>query len=163
MAHEIERKFLVADDSWRSAAVEPVDMKQGYFDTADEVTVRIRTRKPIRGDQQPRATLCIKGRAEGLTRPEFEYEVPFDDASAMLELFCDERIVEKTRFHVTHDDHLWEIDAFGGTHDGLVVAEVELESEDEAISRPPWLGSEVTDDPAYLNEVLAREGLPVRQ
>lgn len=159
MAQEIERTFLVTDDSWRSDARDPTDFRQGYFETDDEVTVRVRTERPLDGDDA-RATLCIKGRPDGLTRPEFEYGIPVDDAVEMLEIFCRGRTVEKTRFYVDDGAHLWEIDAFAGALDGLVVAEVELEAETESVNRPSWAGSEVTGDPAYINEVLAREGRP---
>jgi adenylate cyclase len=160
MAEEIERTFLVEEETWRPPSRDPVAIRQGYFETADAVTVRIRTKRPVEGSDDPRATLCIKGRPDGLTRPEFEYDIPLDDAREMLSLFCGGRTVEKTRFHLDHEGHTWEIDRFEGDHDGLVLAEIELQSESAAFSRPGWLGSEVTDDPAYLNEVLAREGLP---
>jgi adenylate cyclase len=160
MAEEIERTFLVDEDTWRPASRDAVAIRQGYFETADEVTVRIRTKRPVGGAGDPRATLCIKGRPDGLTRPEFEYDIPLDDARELLSLFCAGRTVEKTRFHLDHEGRTWEIDLFKGEHDGLVLAEVELESESATFSRPDWLGSEVTDDPAYINEVLARDGLP---
>jgi adenylate cyclase len=145
MATEIERKFLVTGDSWRQP--DPTPMSQGYLSLAKERTVRVR----IAGD---RAYLTIKGATVGVSRPEFEYEIPVADAEAMLAM-CDGPIVRKARHLVTYRGSQWEVDEFSDDNAGLVVAEIELESEDQPFERPDWLGQEVSDDPRYLNSNLA--------
>ena len=142
---EIERKFLVKDDSWKAQA-RGVDFRQGYLNTARERVVRIRI-------MEGRAFLTVKGESTGVTRPEFEYEIPWEDANAMLDL-CEKPLVEKTRYEIEHAGQLWEVDEFHGANDGLVIAECELETEDQAIERPPWLGEEVSNDPRYFNANL---------
>lgn len=146
MATEIERKFLVVGDEWRGGS-EGTVLRQGYLSTVKERTVRVR----VAGEE---AYLTIKGITVGATRREFEYPIPPADASYMLEELCERPIVEKTRFTVEHAGHRWEIDEFGGVNQGLIVAEVEMEREDEAITLPGWVGSEVTDDPRYFNANL---------
>jgi adenylate cyclase len=144
---EIERKFLVTGDGWRGGG--PAEaMRQGYLNLDPDRTVRIR----VAGD---RAYLTVKGRARGAVRREFEYPVPVADAEALLDL-CEGGIVTKTRTRVPGPDVVWEVDEFAGDNAGLVVAECELESEDQAFARPSWLGDEVTDDPRYGNSSLAR-------
>jgi CYTH domain-containing protein len=103
----------------------------------------------------PRAFLTIKGKTEGATRAEFEYEIPVADAHALLAL-CEPGLIDKTRYTVDHDGHTWEIDAFHGHHQGLLLAEIELDAEDEPFTRPPWLGQEVTHNPRYYNATLSR-------
>jgi adenylate cyclase len=146
MPSEIERKFLVADDSWRDGTP-GVRIAQGYLTQDPERTVRVR----IAGE---RAWLTIKGRTEGISRAEFEYAIPAADALALLGL-CLPSVIDKTRHEVSFGGHLWEIDVFHGENDGLVTAEVELA--DEAISPelPPWVGAEVSADPRYFNARLA--------
>jgi adenylate cyclase len=146
MAREIERKYLVADPSLL-AELEGVAFKQGYIPVNEGVSVRIR----LMGD---RAVLTLKGRTEGIGRSEFEYEIPFADAEAMLEEFCTRPLIEKTRYKVEHAGKIWEVDIFAGDNEGLVLAEVELESEDEVVEKPPWVGEEVSDDPRYYNASL---------
>ncbi|MEY4752294.1 MAG: hypothetical protein RIQ60_4508 [Pseudomonadota bacterium] len=147
MAIEIERKFLVLGESWRSAARQ-TPYVQGYLNRDPERTVRVR----IEGDV---ARLTVKGRSRGATRAEFEYPIPVDDARALLAL-CDGPLVEKIRHLWTGSDGLcWEIDEFLGANAGLVVAELELESEDQPFVRPAWLGQEVTSDARYFNASLA--------
>jgi len=146
MATEIERKFLVRDDSWRVGA-EGTVYRQGYLSTELERNVRVR----LIGE---RGLLTVKGRASGVSRLEFEYEIPFADASKLLDELCLEPLIEKTRFKVQHAGLLWEIDEFAGDNVGLVVAEVELESEDQAIDLPAWIDREVSDDPRYFNSNL---------
>lgn len=149
MAVEIERKFLVRSDGWRAHATRAISMRQGYFDTAGSVTVRVR-----RADE--RAVLTIKGPALGLARAEYEYEIPAGEADAMLDSFCRGRQVEKTRHIVEFSGKIWEVDVFGGAHQGLVLAEVELERPDEPVTLPEWVGEEVSHDPRYRNAHLAR-------
>lgn len=145
MASEIERKFLVRGDTWRPGP-EGVLQRQGYLSVEDP-TVRVR----IAG---ARATLTVKGAQKGLTRPEFEYEVPLADAEEML-LLC-AFAVEKTRHVREFGGRRWEIDEFHGANEGLVIAEIELEREDESFALPLWLGAEVSRDPRYRVSSLAR-------
>ncbi len=145
MAIEIERKFLVTGDAWRAAP--GTRYSQGYLNRDKARTVRVR----IAGDQ---GFLTIKGVSVGATRAEFEYPVPLADAQEMLSL-CDGPVVRKTRHLVVHDGLAWEVDAFLGDNAGLVVAEIELASEDQAFALPDWVGREVTGDPRYFNSSLA--------
>lgn len=145
MGIEIERKFLVrATDGWRSAGGQ--QMVQGYLARGD-ATVRIR----IAGDV---ATLTIKGPTTGLSRLEFEYSIPSADADELLRL-CGGRLVRKTRYRVPYGGHVWEVDEFLDDNAGLVLAEVEMISEDETPEPPPWLGREVSSDPRFRNAALA--------
>ena len=147
MGREIERKFLVRSADWSREATSARPLRQGYLAIDDGNTVRVRT------DGQ-RAWLTIKGRGEGITRPEFEYEIPVADAAALLAL-CRDRLVEKIRHLVPVGALCWEIDEFTGDNAGLVVAEIELPAEDTPVPQPAWLGEEVTADPRYLNANLA--------
>ena len=147
MGREIERKFLVRSADWSREATSARPLRQGYLAIDDGNTVRVRT------DGQ-RAWLTIKGRGEGITRPEFEYEIPVADAAALLAL-CRDRLVEKIRHLVPVGALCWEIDEFTGDNAGLVVAEIELPDEDTPVPQPAWLGEEVTADPRYLNANLA--------
>lgn len=146
MGEEIERKFLVASDSWRERA-EGEPYRQGFLSTEPERTVRVR----VAGS---RASITIKGKSVGARRTEFEYEIPVADAQRMLETLCKRPLIEKVRYKVVVDDHTWEIDVFEGDNAGLVVAEIELGREDEPFERPDWVGEEVTDDPRYFNANL---------
>ncbi|MGD2112415.1 MAG: CYTH domain-containing protein [Gammaproteobacteria bacterium] len=145
MAEEIERKFLVTSRDWRSG--DPTEYRQGYLSLDKERTVRVR----IAGDQ---AYLTIKGITRGATRREYEYPIPPDDARELLAELCRQPLIEKRRYRLEHAGLTWEIDEFFGDNDGLVVAEVELEHEDQPFERPPWLGEEVTDDPRFYNANL---------
>lgn len=145
MAEEIERKFLVAGDAWRTG--DGVYLCQGYLNRDPDRTVRIR----IAG---PRAFLTVKGLTIGASRPEFEYEVPLDDARQMLAL-CDGPLVEKIRRNLTYRGFVWEVDEFLGANSGLVVAEIELPSPDQPFERPDWVGPEVSGDPRYFNSNLS--------
>lgn len=147
MGVEIERKFLVADDSWREAAQPGVRYRQGYLSTNPGSSVRVR----VSGDK---AWLNIKSATVGLTRREYEYVIPAADAHAILEELCVKPLVEKTRFVVEHGGRTWEIDVFEGDNAGLVVAEVELESEDAEVTLPAWAGEDVSDDVRYYNQRL---------
>ena len=146
MGKEIERKFLVTNDSWRSDAA-GVRYRQGYLSTEPERTARIR----IAGDN---AYLTIKGKSEGATRLEYEYPIPVADADEMLEHLCLRPIIEKTRYKVEHAGMTWEIDEFEGDNAGLLMAEVELQSEDQTVEFPDWVGEEVTGDERYYNANL---------
>jgi len=145
MAIEIERKFLVTSSAWRSSA--PVYFCQGYLNHDKHRTVRIR----IAGD---RGILTVKGLTIGASRSEFEYEIPLDDAQEMLK-FCDGPLVEKNRHIVQHAERTWEVDEFLGDNKGLVVAEVELASEDQTLDVPSWVGAEITNDSRYFNSNLS--------
>lgn len=150
MGIEIERKFLLASDAWRSQVSRSQRLVQGYLVSAAAVTsgaARSSVRVRIGGDQ---AWLNIKSSNLGLARQEYEYEVPLADAEAMLARLCD-GVVEKIRHYVAHANHEFEIDEFFGANDGLVVAELELDSIDEAYERPDWLGQEVSSLPRYYN------------
>jgi CYTH domain-containing protein len=142
---EIERKFLVRDRSVLDGST-GVTYRQGYLSRVPERTVRVR----VAGD---RAFLTIKGRSDGASRAEFEYEIPTDDARLLLGL-CDGPLIEKTRHRIEHAGLTWEVDVFAGANDGLVVAEVELPSLDAPVEVADWVGDEVTSDPRYFNANL---------
>lgn len=146
MGEEIERKFLVTGDAWRKRDA-GVRYRQGFLSTDPDRTVRVR----IAGDE---GSLTIKGRTHGARRAEFEYEIPTADAQQMLDTLCKRPLIEKVRYTVTSGTHTWEIDVFEGDNRGLVIAELELESEDEPFERPDWIGAEVTEDPRYFNSNL---------
>ncbi|MGB8223177.1 MAG: CYTH domain-containing protein [Polyangiales bacterium] len=146
MGEEIERKFLVAGESWREQAA-GTPYRQGFLSTDPERTVRVRA-------AGTRGSVTIKGRSVGPRRSEFEYEIPLGDALEMLDSLCKEPLIEKVRYTLAAGPHTWEIDVFEGDNAGLVVAEIELEHEDEAFDRPTWLGNEVTGDPRYFNSNL---------
>jgi adenylate cyclase len=145
MGVEIERKFLVQGDGWKTSS--GVLYRQGYLNRDKNRTVRVR----IAGDA---AFLTVKGVSVGATRAEFEYAIPLADAEGLLTL-CDGPLVEKSRHLVRVEGTLWEVDEFAGANAGLVVAEVELAAEDQPFARPEWLGQEVTHDVRYFNSNLA--------
>lgn len=150
MAAEIERKFLVSGDFKRDAK-ESMHVVQGYLNSSGERTVRVR----VMGD---RGFLTVKGivSESGMTRSEWEYEIPKDDAEAIMGL-CEEGVIDKTRHLVPCAGHVFEVDVFHGENEGLVVAEVELASENEHFDRPEWLGEEVTGDARYYNSMLMKK------
>jgi adenylate cyclase len=149
MGVEIERKFLPANDGWRGQGT-PTLMRQGYL-VADPVrTVRVR----IEGE---RGVLTIKSKSEGASRGEWEYPIPVADAEELLGRLCEGPLVEKVRHRIPQGKHVWEVDEFLGQNAGLVVAEIELGSEDEAFAKPDWLGQEVTGDVRYYNSQLMRK------
>ncbi|KPQ34879.1 MAG: adenylate cyclase [Phormidesmis priestleyi Ana] len=149
MAKEIERKFLVREDSWRATATGQ-RYRQGYIATARlGHSVRVR----IAGDS---GYLTIKGPSQGLTRAEFEYAIPVADAQEMLETLCDRPFIDKVRYRLPVGDILWEIDEFAGENAGLIVAEVELTSEAQPFEKPNWLGEEVSGQAKYYNASLVR-------
>lgn len=148
---EIERKFLVRSDKFKTQASEKFRIIQGFLNTHPERTVRIR----IRADQ---AFLTIKGKSSknGLTRFEWEKEIPVDEAEELLKL-CEPGLIEKTRFLVKIKNHTFEIDEFYGANQGLIVAEIELHSENDIFEKPEWLGEEVTGDIRYYNSQLSKK------
>ncbi len=148
MGQEIERKFLVQGEGWRLLASAEV-YAQGYLSTNQTCTVRVR----MIGD---RGYLTVKGPTVGCSRLEYEYAIPAADAAEMLTQLCAKPLIEKTRYKVPADGLIWEIDEFTGANQGLIVAEVELTSPDQAIALPDWIGREVTDDPRYYNSNLVK-------
>ena len=148
MGIEIERKFLLKGEGWRGLG-QPTLMRQGYL-VADPVrTVRVR----IEGE---RGVLTIKSKSDGASRGEWEYPIPVADAAELLDRLCDGPLVEKIRHRIPRGEHVWEVDEFLGRNAGLVVAEIELGSEDEAFDRPDWIGQEVTGEVRYYNSQLMR-------
>ncbi|MGA7828869.1 MAG: CYTH domain-containing protein [Geobacteraceae bacterium] len=147
MAREIERKFLVKNDSWKKEG-RGLSCRQGYLVTGKDITVRVR----ILGEE---GYLTVKGRTEGIARDEFEYRIPVADAEAMLRSMSKDGIVEKIRYHVEVKGFTWDVDEFLGENSGLVLAEVELADENQQPEFPDWLGQEVTGDVRYYNAYLA--------
>jgi adenylate cyclase len=150
MGTEVERKFLVTGETWRSEAVSATRIMQGYIAESDGTVVRVR----VAGES---AFLTIKGRSTGISRSEFEYQVPVADALAMLDELARGPVIDKVRHIVPVGDHRWEVDVFAGDNAPLVLAEVELGRPDEEFDRPTWAGREVSDDRRYYNVNLARE------
>lgn len=148
MGKEIERKYLVDTAAWTPLG-DGVHFKQGYLNSTKERVVRVR----IEGDK---AKLTLKGLTTGVTRAEFEYPLPVSDAATILDLLCEQPLIDKHRHKEIHGGHVWEIDVFHGDNEGLVVAEVELGSEDEAIELPAWARAEVSSDPRYFNSNLLK-------
>jgi CYTH domain-containing protein len=146
MGQEIERKFLVNGDAWRSLG-KATRYRQGYLSTVKERTVRVRT-------VADKAYLTIKGVSRGITRVEFEYEIPGEDAAALLAGLCERPLIEKDRYKIPYGGHIWEVDEFFGDNDGLILAEVEVKSADQVVEKPEWVGREVSDDPRYFNANL---------
>jgi len=146
MAIEIERKFLVNGDKWRSLGT-GITYCQGYICTKKEAVVRVR----IVGD---RGYITIKGLSVGNSRAEFEYPIPLSDAQTMLETMCEQPLIEKTRYLIKHGELMWEVDEFFGENAGLIIAEVELTAEDQVIELPEWVGMEVSHDARYFNANL---------
>lgn len=145
MGVEIERKFLVVGEDWKKLG-DGILYRQGYLNSLKERVVRVRTM----GDK---AALTIKGATVGASRLEFEYEISLEDCNQLLEL-CEQPIIEKTRYKIPFGGLIWEVDEFHGVNDGLIVAECELTSEDQAIDKPDWIGDEVSSDPRYFNSNL---------
>lgn len=152
MAKEIERKFLVSGDGWKSEISSSMTFRQGYVVSTENRSVRIR----IVNDED--ATLTIKIGASSLVRDEYEYSVPIADAEELIGTAIG-NVIQKTRHLVEHKAFTWEVDVFEGVYGGLVVAEVELNSVDDNPELPDWLGQEVTGDKRYSNQFLATENL----
>jgi adenylate cyclase len=148
MGREIERKYLVTPGAWAPKG-DGTHFKQGYLSSVKERVVRVR----IEGDV---AKLTIKGVTTGLTRSEFEYPLPLEDAVVLLDRICERPLIDKHRYVEAHGEHTWEIDVFHGDNEGLVIAEVELRSEDESPALPAWAGAEVSGDPRYFNSNLLK-------
>ncbi|MES2590094.1 MAG: CYTH domain-containing protein [Bacteroidota bacterium] len=141
---EIERKFLVNKEMWKSVEKpKPIYIKQGYISKAEKGVVRIRIK-------DEKAFLTIKSATFGITRSEYEYEVPMQDVEEMFSLFCD-KFIEKYRYEVLVFDKLWEVDEFIQPQKNFILAEIELSSENEAFSLPEWIEKEVSDNPIYFN------------
>lgn len=149
MAKEIERKYLVKEGTaWQTLAKETV-YRQGYLSTVQERTVRVRT-------IEDKGYLTIKGISVGATRTEYEYQIPVEDANAMLDELCERPIIEKKRYVLEYEGLIWEIDEFAGVNRGLIIAEVELSDENQKVVLPNWVGEEVTGDPKYFNSNLTK-------
>lgn len=146
MAKEIERKFLLKNDDWKTEVDTGLVLKQGYLNTNPDRTVRIR----LAGKK---GILTVKSKNVGITRNEFEYEIPYLDTLELLKL-CEPPLIEKTRYKIIQDNLTWEIDLFFGENAGLAIAEVELSDEEQTINPPSWLGTEVSTDQKYYNSNL---------
>jgi len=153
MAQEIERKYLVGNDSYKPMVVTSRHIVQAYLSTSPDATVRLRIIDTA-------AYITVKSRTHGCRRGEWEYEIPVEDAREMIERCNLSEIIEKTRHYVDFDGHTWEIDEFGGRLNGLIVAEIELQSADEHFTLPPFIGMEVTDDSRYYNSMLIKLAYP---
>lgn len=151
MAIEIERKFLVASEHWQKDVVRSVRLRDGLISSSERGKVRVRV-------TDDRATLAVKGPRTGLSREEYEYEIPLEDALALLDRHCAGTVLEKTRFFVPAGDLVWEVDVYSGILAGVVIAEIELPAEDAAFVRPSWVGIEVTGQEEYrkINMLSAR-------
>jgi len=151
MALEIERKFLLKNDAFKKEAGYKMRIIQGYLSSVPERAVRVR----LKGDQ---GFITVKGMGNdsGVTRYEWEKEIPVDEAKGLLKI-CEPGVIDKTRFYVKSGKHTFEIDEFYGENEGLVVAEIELSFEDETFQKPEWLGEEVTGDMKYFNSMLMKK------
>ncbi len=147
MKVEIERKFLVKNQDWKRLIVEKHTIQQGYLNVDKSCNVRVRIMNNL-------AFITIKGKRVNTARPEFEYEIPLNDAESILKL-SKTSIIKKTRFTVNHQGQIWEIDQFEGDNQGLVIAEIELKQKDEAISLPNWIGTEISNDERFYNLSLS--------
>jgi len=144
MAIEIERKFLVKSAAWRMNASSGIRYRQGYLSTDKHFTIRARI-------AEDRAFLTLKGLPSGISRQEYNIEIPIEDAEEILLNLCDRPPVEKTRYMVEEAGMTWEVDVFSGTNNGLIVAEIELRTENQFFQLPDWVGEEITHDNRYLN------------
>lgn len=147
MGQEIERKFLVQGDAWRSLAAGKV-YRQGYLPTQG-CAVRVRI-------VENTGFLTIKGPSVGISRAEFEYQIPVQDAQEMMDTLCVRPLIEKMRYRVQLNQVTWEVDEFMGDNTGLILAEVELEDDRQTIDLPEWIGKEVSGDPRYFNANLVK-------
>ncbi len=150
MGIEIERKFLLKNDHWKEIAKEGIAYRQGYFSGAKKASLRIR----VEGNK---AKFNIKSLDNShIRRQEYEYTLPLSEAEEMLDTLCDRPLIEKVRYHVPYQGHIWEIDIFSGDNAGLMVAEIELQNENEKFAVPTWIGKEVSDDMRYYNINLVK-------
>jgi len=148
MGKEVERKFLVKDSSYKNLCSGKL-FKQGYLLSNLDKTVRVRL-------IDNKGFITIKSKISDLARDEFEYEITFTDAEEILQKICEKPIIEKTRYTYNYKGHTWEIDEFHGENEGLIVAEIELEDENESFEMPEWIGEEVTFDSRYINSYLVK-------
>ncbi len=148
MGVEIERKFLLKNSDWKKQVDTVIHIQQGYLCSDKEKTVRIRV-------SGKRAWITIKGESIGMSRAEFEYDIPFEEGSSLIGL-CEKPIIDKKRYIIKTNEVIWEIDEFAGLNSGLTIAEVELENEEKTFDLPEWLGKEVTGDPKYYNSSLIK-------
>lgn len=149
MGLEIEKKFLLKNDSWKTQITTGNYYRQAYLSSQPDRVVRVRT-------VEDKAYLTIKGKSVGAVRSEYEYEIPYEEAVEILTRICEKPIIEKIRYKVMYKNLLWEIDEFEAENKGLVVAEVELEEENQHIELPPWVGEEVTMQEKYYNASLIK-------
>lgn len=149
MGREIERKYLIRNDRWRSCTGPGTRYLQGYLSLDPERNVRVRVANAD-------ATLTIKGKSEGPIREEFEYRIPLEDADCMLAKICIKPVIEKIRYVIQDGELKWAIDEFKGENRGLIVVELETKDSSEAIVKPDWVGQEVTDDSRYFNFNLVK-------
>ena len=149
MGQEIERKYLLSSDAWKLLSHKTIHMHQGYLCNNEQSSVRIRIE-----DQS--ANINIKSMTVGISRAEYEYSIPVDEATELLDTLCKKSQIQKERYLVNYAGKLWEIDVFAGDNAGLIVAEIELESEDELIELPEWVSKEVSHHERYYNMRLAR-------
>lgn len=148
MATEIEHKYLVNKELWLQVVPDKsIEIKQGYLLTDPNKTIRVRTKGQV-------GYITIKGKTTGASRPEFEYEIPLADANQLIANFCS-NVIEKTRHYVFYKNNTWEVDVFDGLNQGLIVAEIELNSEEELYQKPDWATINVTDDAKYANSNLS--------
>lgn len=150
MQLEIERKYLVDGDGWRDHVIRSRQIRQGYIATKNDTTVRAR-------EYKTHGELALKGATEGVTRVEYEYNIAKEDAANIIDSFCRDWIVKKRRYRVKPGDWLWEVDVFDGDNEGLILAEIELDDEDESFEAPSWIGREVSSDSRFRNAELARK------
>ena len=144
---EIEHKYLVHHEIWKDVDKgDPELIVQGYLHSTEECTVRVR----ITGSK---GYLTIKGETIGITRPEFEYEIPISEANEIIDLFV-KKVIRKKRYKITHEGLIWEVDVFEGKLEGLIVAELEVESENTIFNTPHWVSRNVSNNPAYYNAIL---------
>ncbi len=146
MAVEIERKFLVTGDGWQGH--DGIRYRQGYLSVTAQCVVRVR----IGGGH---AYMTAKGSNTGIRRLEYEYPIPETDGNEIIDTLCDGRVVEKTRYRVPFGNFIWEVDEFHGANDRLLLAEIELENEEQPFVKPDWVGADVSEDPRYTNAMLA--------
>jgi adenylate cyclase len=149
MPIEIERKFLVVNDNWKAQVESRASLKQGYLASQSNATIRVRV-------ADGRAQLNIKGPTRGISRLEYEYDIPPRDAEEILDRLAEGAVIEKERYKVRCGGHVWDLDVFQGDNAGLVVAEVELASEAEHFEMPDWAGEEVSGDARYYNASLVK-------
>jgi CYTH domain-containing protein len=160
VALEIERKFLLANDGWKSAIARSVRIRDGLIANSNGQKARVRIADDV-------ATIALKSRKRDLiVRDEFEYSIPLSDAEEILRIMCDGNVLYKTRHFVLHASNTWQVDVYEGLLDGVVLAEIELTNVDQTLMLPDWIGAEVTSDPSFrkinmLAAHLARAGCPV--